>query len=349
MLEKLHVPLPIIQAPMAGVSTPALAAEVSNAGGMGSLGVGGTDAAGARKMIDEVRERTDRSFNINVFVHQAPTEDPARDAAWRDRMRPVFAEFGAEPPESLRVIYKSFNDNPDMLAMLLETRPPVVSFHFGLPPADVIQALKSAGIVLWATATGLEDARQIERADIDAVVAQGIEAGGHRGTFDPSASDDALGTLSLTRLLVQNLDLPVIAAGGIMDGAGIRAALALGAEAAQLGSAFVACPESSASEAHRAGLTGPGGFHTRMTTVISGRPARALGNRFTGLEADLGGQLPPDFPIAYDLGKALHVAAAEKGEHGFGAHWAGQGAPLARPLPAAELVATLAREIEAAR
>lgn len=346
MLDKLHVPLPIIQAPMAGVSTPALAAEVSNAGGIGSLGVGATDAVGARKMIDETRARTEGAFNVNVFVHEAPTEDSTRNAAWKEQMRPVFTQFGAEPPERLRVIYKSFADDPDMLAMLLEARPPVVSFHFGLPSADAINALKSAGIMLWATATNVDEARRIERAGIDAVVAQGIEAGGHRGNFDPSAPDEALGTLSLTRLLVKNLGLPVIAAGGIMDGAGIRAALALGAEAAQLGTAFVACTESNASDAHRAALTGPGSFHTRMTNIISGRPARALANRFTELEGSLSGQLPPDYPIAYDIGKAMHAAAMAQGESGFGAHWAGQGAPLARPLPAADLVAALAREIE---
>lgn len=349
MLDKLHVPLPIIQAPMAGVSTPALAAEVSNAGGIGSLGIGATDAVGARRMIEEVRSRTDRTYNVNVFTHGAPTEDPARDAGWIDWMRPVFAQFDAEPPERLRVIYKSFADDPAMLAMLLEMRPPVVSFHFGLPPEDSIRALKAAGITLWATATSLEEAQQIERAGIDAVVAQGIEAGGHRGVFDPSAPDDGLGTLALTRILVRNIHLPVVAAGGIMDGAGIRGVLALGAEAAQLGTAFIACPESSATDSHRAGLTGPGGFHTRMTNIISGRPARALANRFIELASRLNGELPPHYPIAYDAGKALHAAAKAKGEHGFGAHWAGQGAPLARTLPAAELVATLAQELVSLR
>ncbi|MBS7741783.1 nitronate monooxygenase [Chelatococcus sp.] len=345
MLDKLGVLLPIIQAPMAGVSTPALAAEVSNAGGLGSIGVGATDAAGARRMIEELRGRTDRAFNVNVFAHGAAKADPALEAAWLDWLAPLFAEFDAEGPKELRIIYRSFVDDADMLALLLETRPAVVSLHFGLPPAETIAALKAAGITLLATATSLNEARKIEAAGIDAIVAQGIEAGGHRGMFDPAGPDDGLGTFALTRQLVRQANVPIIAAGGIMDGAGIAAALDLGAVAAQLGTAFVSCPESAADEGYRKALAGEGAYHTRLTTFVSGRPARALANRFTALQELASGRQPPDYPIAYDAGKALHAAAKAKGEHGFGAHWAGQGAPLARTLHAAELVETLAREL----
>lgn len=345
MLDRLGVTLPIVQAPMAGVSTPALAAEVSNAGGLGSIGVGATDAGGARAMIEALRAGTGRAFNVNLFVHGAAKADPVREAAWLAWLAPFFAEFGAEPPRQLRTIYKSFAEDAEMLALLLETKPAVVSLHFGLPPEGIIRALKAAGIMLWATATSLDEARRIEASGIDAIVAQGIEAGGHRGVFDPAAPDDGLGTMALTRLLVRRTRLPVIAAGGIMDGAGIAAALDLGAVAAQLGTAFIACPESAADAAYREALTGPGADHTRLTALISGRPARALANRFTALEAKAQGRLPPDYPIAYDAGKALHAAAKAKGEHGFGAQWAGQGAPLSRAMPAAELVATLAREL----
>lgn len=330
---------------MAGVSTPALAAEVSNAGGLGSIGVGATDAAGARKMIEELRARTERAFNVNVFVHAAAKADAVREAAWLEWLAPLFSEFGAECPKELHTIYRSFNDDAELLSLLIETKPAVVSLHFGLPPAEVIGALKAAGILLVATATCLDEARRIEAAGIDAVVGQGIEAGGHRGVFDPAAPDDGLGTLALTRLLVREGRLPVVAAGGIMDGAGIAAVLDLGAVAAQLGTAFVSCPESAADEAYRTALTGPGSRHTRLTTLISGRPARALANRFTALEGALLDRRPPDYPIAYDAGKALHAAARARGEHGFGAQWAGQGAPLSRALPAAELVAVLAREL----
>jgi nitronate monooxygenase len=235
-----------------------------------------------------------------------------------------------------------------MLAVLVEERPRVVSFHFGLPSRKRIDALRAAGIVMLATATNLEEGRAVVAAGIDAVVAQGYEAGGHRGVFDPGVTDERLGTLALTRLLVTGLDIPVIAAGGIMDGAGIAACLTLGASAAQLGTAFVACPESSADTGFRAALLGPGARHTVMTSTISGRPARCLANRFTALGDAAEPQSIPDYPIAYDAGKALHAAAKAAGEFGYGAQWAGQGALLARSLPAATLVAVLKSEMEQA-
>lgn len=341
ILERLGLALPLIQAPMAGVSTPAMAAAVSEAGGLGSIAVGATDANGARAMIAEVRARTARPFNVNVFVHATPRRDPAREAAWLARLAPDFAAQGAEPPAALREIYTSFADDPAMLAALVEAAPAVVSFHFGLPSAGAIAALRAKGVLLLATATSLAEACAAAAAGIDAVVAQGIEAGGHRGMFDPDAPDDELGTLALTRLLVRQSGLPVIAAGGIMDGAGIAAALALGAEAAQLGTAFVLCPESAADEAYRTAMASEGAQHTRMTRLVSGRPARSLPTRFTAMAA----AGVPDYPLAYDAGKALHAAARARGDHGYGAHWAGQGAPLARALPAGELVAALAAEL----
>ena len=187
-------------------------------------------------------------------------------------------------------------------------------------------------------------------AGVDALVAQGFEAGGHRGMFDPAAPDAQLGVVALTRLLVAKIAAPVIAAGGIMDGAGIAAALDLGAAAAQLGTAFIGCPESSADRYHRDALFGPGAAATEMTALISGRPARCLPNRFTALKnATLTGMATPDYPIAYDAGKALAAAARARGEGGFGAQWAGQGAPLARAMPAGELVGVLKRELDQAR
>lgn len=239
-----------------------------------------------------------------------------------------------------------------MLAALVDTAPPVVSFHFGVPTPDRVTALRAMGAVLLATATSLAEGRAAEAAGMDAVVAQGYEAGGHRGVFDPAAPDERLGTLALTRLLVRRLAVPVIAAGGIMDGAGIAAVLRLGAVAAQLGTAFVACPESGASAAYRAALLAGDAVHTVMTAGISGRPARCLANRFTALAEAFSARtpplIPPDYLIAYDAGKALHAAAAGRGEHGYGAQWAGQGGALARVLPASELIATLARELRAA-
>lgn len=349
LIDRLGLSLPLVQAPMAGLSTPALAAAVAEQGGLGSIGVGATDAAGARDMIEETRARTSKPFTVNLFVHGRAKADPVAEAAWLDRLAPLYTEFEAKPPTALKTIYKSFAEDPDRLAMLLALAPPVVSFHFGLPSSDIITALHDRGIVLMATATSLDEARAVESAGIDAVVAQGIEAGGHRGMFDPAAHDDALATAALTRLLVLKTRLPVIAAGGIMDGAGMAAVLDLGAVAAQLGTAFIACPESAADEGFRAALRGPGAYHTSLTSLISGRPARALANRFTGLAAAIGNCQLPDYPIAYDAGKALHAAAKAKGEYGFGAQWAGQGAPLLREMPAAELVQVLRTELQNCR
>ncbi len=347
-LRKLGIELPIIQAPMAGVSTPEMAAAVSNAGGLGSIGVGAADAETTRQMIAGVRSKTDRPFNVNVFCNKPAAVDAAREGAWLARLGPEFARYGAQPPAHLREIYQTFLNDDVKLAVLLAERPAIVSFHFGLPVRDRIEALRAAGIVLFATATNLEEAQVIVAAGIDAVVAQGYEAGGHRGVFDPDGADDRLGTFALTQLLVKKLTIPVMAAGGIMDGAGIAAVLTLGAAAAQLGTAFIGCPESSADAAYRAALLGPGAEHTVMTSAISGRPARCLANRFTTLGVGVEPGSVPDYPIAYDAGKALHAAAKAKGEFGYGAQWAGQGAPLARAEPAAELVARLRSEMEQA-
>jgi nitronate monooxygenase len=346
LLQLLGIDKPIIQAPMAGVSTPALAATVSNAGGLGSLGVGAMNAEAARKIIRETRALTDKPFNINVFCHRPAHADEARERQWLNWLAPYFEEYGATPPTSLAEIYTSFVADPAMLKVFLEEKPAIVSFHFGLPSDDVIAELKQAGIKLLASATNLDEAAQVAAAGVDAIVAQGIEAGGHRGIFDPDASDDELGVFALTRLLVREFRVPVIAAGGIMDGAGIAAALALGAQAAQLGSAFVACPETSIDEGYRRAILAEAARRTTFTTAISGRVARSMVNRFTALGSDARSPTPPAYPIAYDAGKALHAAAKATGEFGYGAQWAGQAAALARSLPAAELVAQLERELK---
>jgi nitronate monooxygenase len=345
LLELCNIELPIIQAPMAGVSTAELAAAVANAGALGSIGVGAIDVDGARRMIAAFRARSQRSLNVNVFCHQPAVANPPLQSAWLELLRPHFEHQGAKPPAALEEIYRSFVDDDAMLAMLLAEKPRVVSFHFGLPSAQRIRALREAKIVLLASATNLDEARAAEGAGVQAVVAQGYEAGGHRGVFDPNADDDCLGTLALTRILVRELAVPVIAAGGIMDGAGIAAALRLGAAGAQLGTAFIACPESSADVGFRKALASDSANHTIMTRAISGRSARCLRNRFTALGTAVSTKQIPAYPITYDAGKALNAAAKAAGEPGYGAQWAGQGAPLARALPAAELVRRLADEL----
>ncbi|WP_144156644.1 NAD(P)H-dependent flavin oxidoreductase [Paraburkholderia sp. BCC1885] len=346
LLRLLNVEKPIFQAPMAGVSTPALAAAVSNAGGLGALGVGAMNAAGARKVIKETQALTSKPFNVNVFCHRPAAADAAVERQWLTWLAPQFEQFGAAPPATLSEIYTSFVEDPAMLAVFVEEKPAVVSFHFGLPPAEVIAELKKAGIKLLASATNLHEAQQVAAAGVDAIVAQGIEAGGHRGIFESDAADDHLGTFALTRLLVRQFDLPVIAAGGIMDGAGIAAALALGAQAALLGTAFVACPETSIDEGYRRALLGEAARRTTLTRAISGRVARSMVNRFTELGEKAGAPQAPVYPIAYDAGKALHAAGKTKGEFGYGAQWAGQAAALARHLPAAELFAQLESELK---
>jgi nitronate monooxygenase len=344
----LKVDVPIIQAPMAGVSTPEMAAAVSNAGALGSLGVGATNAAGARQMIAAFRERSHRSLNVNVFCHTPASADSSREARWLERLRPAFVRLGVTPPSALSEIYRSFLVDDAMLAMLVDQKPEVVSFHFGIPSVERIDALRAAGIVLLGSATNLAEARALADAGIDAIIAQGYEAGGHRGVFDPAADDACLGTVALTRLLVRELGLPVIAAGGLMDGAGIAAVLRLGAAAAQLGTAFVACEESQADAGYRAALRSEAAHHTVITRAVSGRPARCIPNQFTAIGRDAAPKDIPDYPIAYDAAKALHAAAKVKGEFGFGAQWAGQGAPLSRAMPAAELVALLRSEMRVA-
>jgi nitronate monooxygenase len=348
LLELLDIEWPIILAPMAGVGTPALAAAVSDAGGLGSLGVGATNAEGAKKMIAAFRTLSARPLNVNVFCHPPAKPDAGLESAWIERLRPEFARFDATPPTRLTEIYRSFVEDDDMLGAFLQEKPKVVSFHFGIPAPERVRALRDAGIILLASATNPQEAQAVADAGIHAVVAQGYEAGGHRGVFNTDAPDSNLGTMALTRLLTRRLDIPVIAAGGIMDGAGIAAALRLGAAAAQLGTAFIGTAESAADEGYRQLLASGAAHHTVMTAVISGRPARCLSNLFTALGAEVSAREIPAYPVTYDAGKALNAAAKAKGEPGYGAQWAGQGAPLARALPAAELMSTLIQELKSA-
>jgi nitronate monooxygenase len=345
LLSRLGIRLPIIQAPMAGVSTPALAAAVSTAGGLGSLGIAAMTPAQANTAIEETMRLTSGPFNVNVFCHAPARRDATLEAEWLRYLAPYFHEFGEEPPCHLDLPYKSFREDDAMLSVLLDLKPRVVSFHFGLATPKQIQALKDAGILLLATATNLQEAQQIAAAQLDGIIAQGYEAGGHRGIFDPHGEDACLGTFALTRLIAQTASVPVIAAGGIMDGGGIAAALEHGAQAAQLGTAFVACPESAADSSYRAALLSGPSVRTAMTQAISGRPARGLTNRFTEL-----GDAPscpdmPDYPLPYFAGKALHAIAKKHDDASFAVQWAGEGATMARSMPAADLIQTLASEL----
>ncbi|WP_420410965.1 NAD(P)H-dependent flavin oxidoreductase [Roseibium sp.] len=345
-IEDLSLDIPVFQAPMAGTSTPALAAAVANAGGLGALGLGAASVETAAKMIAETAAMTGGPINLNFFCHKPMElrEEVARD--WIARSKSRFERFEAAPPNELHEIYQSFVVNQAMFELLLESAPAVASFHFGLPAEDKLAALRDRGIMLIASAVSLEDARRVEAAGIDAVVAQGWSAGGHRGLIDENGPDERLDTEALTRLLAKNLSIPVIAAGGLMDGADVRASLSWGAEAAQLGTAFIGCPETAADDGFRARLAEGG--KTVMTRAISGRPARCLDNEFTKWTADVSDAEVPAYPYTYDLGKALNAAAKAKGEPGYGAQWAGSEASRARFLPAAKLMQALKEEFEAA-
>lgn len=346
LLDRLGVRLPIIQAPMAGVSTPAMAAAVTRAGGLGSISVGATDQFGARASLDAVAELTTGPVNINVFCHQPAMSDHAVETSWIEQFTPVFARYGATPPAALVEIYRSFVDDEATFGLLLEQRPRVVSFHFGLPRREWIDAFRANGVVQLVTVTSLAEAAEAVAAGLDAVVAQGWEAGGHRGAFDPDAPDEQLPALELTRRIKRRFDIDVIAAGGIMNGSQIATALAAGASAVQMGTAFLATRESLADAAYRAALAGDAAHHTIMSRAISGRPARGLPTRFTAATEHVTPAQVPAYPLAYDLAKALNVAARAKGEAGFGVQWAGTGAPLCRALPVAVLMRALERELQ---
>jgi len=345
-LAKLGIRHPIIQAPMAGVSTPELAAAISNAGALGSIAVGAVNADTARQLIQSTRALTDQPFNVNLFCHQQPQRSTEVEQGWIERLTPHFERFGANPPAELNEIYLSFLDDPNMLAVLLEEQPAVVSFHFGLPETSWIKQLQNQGIVTLACVTSLSEAQLAIAAGVDALVAQGIEAGGHRGIFD-AQQDSGLTTMDLVAQLISLVELPVIAAGGIMTGADIATALQSGAAAVQMGTAFVLCPESSANAGYRANLGRGTAVNTEVTSAISGRPARGIINRaHTEIEPHNRADIP-DYPLTYDAMKQLAAAAAAQGDEGYAAHWAGTGAALARPMPAAQLVETLASELHA--
>ncbi len=332
---------------MAGVATPELAAAVSNAGALGSLGIGASDVEAAEAMIARTATLTDKPFNVNVFAHEEQALDPAAEAAWLARLAPQFERFGIAAPRALRPLYPSFQGHEPLLAMLCATRPAVVSFHFGCPAPQAVRRLKEAGIVLMASATSLDEALKLEAAGMDALVAQGFEAGGHRGTFDGADADADLPLDSLLARIVGAVRVPVVAAGGLMDGADIARVLAAGAAAAQLGTAFVGCPESAAGAFYRARLSRAVPGETRMTRAISGRRARGLVTPLIEALHPFEEQAPA-YPYPYDAARQLAAAAAGKGDHSLSAMWAGAQAHRARALPAADLVARLAAELAAA-
>jgi nitronate monooxygenase len=329
---------PLVQAPMKGTSTPELAAAVSNAGGLGSLGCAGLGPDEIRVTLAEMRRRTNRPFNLNFFAHGPVRPDPEVLARARGRLAPFYAEKGlGAPPERLEPAPAAFG--PAHLEALLADPPAVVSFHFGLPEGDALARLRAAGARVLCTATTVAEARALAAAGVDAIIAQGWEAGGHRGAFAVTADDAGVGTLALVPQVVDAVAVPVIAAGGICDGRGIAAAFALGAAGVQLGTAFIGCPESSAPDTHRRAIAEASEGSTRLTRAVSGRPARAHRTRYVDAMAAETGQLP-EYPLMYGLARPL----VETGDPDFAFLLYGQAAALARAEPAAQIVERLLAE-----
>lgn len=343
LLEQLGIKHPIFLAPMAGVSTAELAAEVSNQGALGALGLGASCVDAARTQIKQTQQLTDAPFQLNFFCHDTLSLDPQNMQTWLAQFQTIFAEFQTSIPTTLNCIYPSFKDNDDFLNLVLEAKPKAVSFHFGLPHPHQIQALKAAGILTMVSATNLAEAQEIENAGIDIIIAQGIEAGGHRGIFNPDF-DAAIKTADLVQLLVQHCHIPIVAAGGIMNGQQAKYLLSLGAQAVQLGTAFVQCRSSNASIAYKKALfTQP---LTQITASISGRPARGIINQWhLKIDTPHRPKVPP-YPYSYDLAKQLHSIASKNQQHGYGAFWAGSNVAQIRELEAPDLINQLVLEMK---
>lgn len=344
LIELLEIDHPIVQAPMGLDSTPALVVAVSNAGGLGGLGCSYMSLEELRAKADKIRSGTNRPFNLNFFAHPTPVEDAEVNAQTRAQLAPFYAELGlAEVPDRGAAPFDTFDEAK--LSVLLDLRPAVTSFHFGLPPLHMVKALQDVGSVILCSATKVAEARMLNDAGIDAIIAQGWEAGGHPGTFESSFEDFGVGTMALVPQIVDAVEVPVIAAGGIADGRGIAAAFALGASGVQMGTAFLSCPEANVSDSDRAALRQARDDDTRLTRAFSGRPCRAKNNRYIETMAEHRVPLP-DYPTMYGFSAPLMKASANSGSADFLFQLYGQAAALNRELPAADLMALLIDEAE---
>jgi nitronate monooxygenase len=331
--------LPLIQAPMAGSSGVRLAAVVNEAGGLGSLPCAMLSADGIRKAVADYRSRTSGPLNLNFFTHAYPAADAAREAAWISRLQPYYEAFGMAQPKGVGAGRGRFDDA--LCTIVEELRPEIVSFHFGLPDDMLMSRVRAAGAKILSSATTVDEARYLEDRGCDAIIAQGVEAGGHRGVFLTDDIATQVGTMSLTPMVVDAVRVPVIAAGGISDRRGVAAAFALGASGVQIGTAYLRCPECDTSAPHRAALARGG--ETALTNVFTGRPARGIVNRFVREVGPMNAGAPA-FPRAVDAYAPLRAAAEAKGETDFSPLWAGEAFALAREDSAAAITAELMRD-----
>ena len=337
--ELLGIELPIIQAPMAGVQGSALAIAVSSAGGLGSLPCALLDTDTMVREIATIQAQTSGPFNVNFFCHTPPVASPGRDAQWRHLLTPYYRQLAIDPEShSSGASRRPFS--AETAAILADVKPAVVSFHFGLPEPGLLASVKRWGAKVLATATTIDEALWLEASGVDAIIAQGTEAGGHRGSFLSDDLSRQMGTFALVPQIVARVGVPVIAAGGIASADGVTAALKLGAAGVQVGTAYLLCPEATTSSVHRAVLQSDQAHHTAITNLFTGRPARGVVNR---LMRELGPVHPaaPAFPLAAAAIAPLRAKAESQGSGDFSPLWAGQNISGCREIPAAELTRQL--------
>jgi len=345
LLDLFRIKHPVVLAPMAGAMDTALAIAVADAGGLGSLPIAMLDERQMRDQMEKFRAATDKPVNLNFFCHKPAVLNNAREHAWREKLKPYYVEYGIDPaisvPASNRIPFDAAQ-----CSVVEELKPEVVSFHFGLPAPALLARVKDSGCVVMASATTVAEARWLEVNGCDAIIAQGFEAGGHRGMFLTDNLATQVGTFALVPQVVDAVKVPVIAAGGITDARGIVAAIALGASAVQMGTAYLFCPESRIQPPHRAALASASDAETVVTNLQTGKPARGLINR---VMRELGpvNDVAPEFPLAGGALAPLNVKALSQGSGDFLSMWAGQAAGLGRAMPARELTQSLMNEAQA--
>jgi len=335
--------LPIIQAPMAGAQAGAMAIAVSNAGGLGSLPCALLSVEAMRKELEAIKAQTARPYNVNFFCHAPPLPSAEREAAWRKALAPFYKEYGIDP-ESIPAGPGRAPFSAEFADALEPFRPPIVSFHFGLPSKELLARVKRWGAKILGSATTVDEARWLEARGVDAIIAQGLEAGGHRGVFLTNDLTTQVGTFALLPQVVRAVRLPVIAAGGIADARGVAAALALGAAGVQIGTAYLLCPEATTGAVHRAALKSDAARHTALTNLFTGRPARGIVNRVMKELGPISGAAP-EFPLATSAIMPLRAKAEARGSGDFTPLWSGQNATGCREVPAAQITRELAAEI----
>jgi nitronate monooxygenase len=336
----LDIELPIIQAPMAGAQASAMAIAVSNAGGLGSLPCAMLDAAGMRKELTLIAEKTSKPINVNFFCHTPPVVDSARELKWRDLLAPFYAEFGIDPT-TIPTGPGRAAFNAEMADVLDEFKPKIVSFHFGLPPDHLLVRVKKLGAKILSSATTVAEAQWLEAKGVDAIISQGLEAGGHRGIFLTDDLTTQIGTSALLPQIIQAVKIPVIAAGGIASAAGVHAAMSMGAAAVQIGTAYLLCPEATISEVHRDALKSEAARHTALTNIFTGRPARGIVNRVMKSLGPINSAAPA-FPLATSAIAPLRAKAEAQGSGDFSPLWSGQNSSGCKEIGAADLTRDLA-------